>query len=95
MKRAISFSMAENTYEVQFPRVRTRHTHGTGCTLASAIATFMAFGLSVSEAVSRAKEYVTAAIRSSIRVGHGNGPVNQMPALMGAQSSFYKKTVTR
>ncbi len=75
-------------YEYSSPRIRTKNTHGTGCTLASAIATFIAFGLPVSEAVSIAKEYVTAAIRNSIRIGHGNGPVNHMPALLGGAGQF-------
>ena len=58
--------------------VTTRNTHGTGCTLSSAIAAFMARGFSMPEAVREAKKYVTEAIRSGadVAIGHGIGPVN-------------------
>lgn len=57
-------------------RVMTRHTHGTGCTLSSAIATGLAQGLDVVEAVSRARRYVEIAIRTAPGYGHGHGPLN-------------------
>ncbi|MCW2869233.1 bifunctional hydroxymethylpyrimidine kinase/phosphomethylpyrimidine kinase [Actinacidiphila oryziradicis] len=53
-----------------------RHTHGTGCTLASAIASHLAMGLDVPEAVGAAKEYVTGAIASGFPLGGGIGPVD-------------------
>lgn len=58
--------------------IHTRNTHGTGCTLSSAIAAFMARGCSVVEAIDKAKRFVTEAIRSGadIVIGHGIGPVN-------------------
>ncbi|WP_329297883.1 bifunctional hydroxymethylpyrimidine kinase/phosphomethylpyrimidine kinase [Streptomyces sp. NBC_00659] len=58
------------------PRHDNRHTHGTGCTLASAIAVGLAEGLSVPEAVRRAKTYVTAAIEAGFALGAGIGPVD-------------------
>ena len=58
------------------PRIDTRHTHGTGCTTASAIATGLAQGLSVRDAVARAREYVQEAIRSAPGFGQGHGPLN-------------------
>ncbi|MFI5978552.1 bifunctional hydroxymethylpyrimidine kinase/phosphomethylpyrimidine kinase [Streptomyces sp. NPDC051452] len=58
------------------PRHDNRHTHGTGCTLASAIASGLATGLSVPEAVTRAKEYVTGAIAAGFALGEGIGPVD-------------------
>jgi hydroxymethylpyrimidine/phosphomethylpyrimidine kinase len=58
------------------PRLDNRHTHGTGCTLASAIASHLALGLPVPEAVTRAKEYVTGAIAAGFRLGAGIGPVD-------------------
>ncbi len=58
------------------PRIDTRHTHGTGCTLASAIATGLAQGLGMSEAVVRAREYLQEAIRTAPGFGEGHGPVN-------------------
>ncbi|MFI1400828.1 bifunctional hydroxymethylpyrimidine kinase/phosphomethylpyrimidine kinase [Streptomyces sp. NPDC020681] len=58
------------------PRHDNRHTHGTGCTLASAVASGLAKGLSVPEAVRAAKEYVTGAIAAGFRLGGGIGPVD-------------------
>ncbi|GHH95531.1 bifunctional hydroxymethylpyrimidine kinase/phosphomethylpyrimidine kinase [Streptomyces capillispiralis] len=58
------------------PRHDNRHTHGTGCTLASAIASELAKGRSVPEAVRAAKDYVTGAIASGFALGAGIGPVH-------------------
>lgn len=59
-------------------RIATANTHGTGCTLSSAIASGLAKGLSLAEAVRAAKAYVTAAIVASgrLRIGHGHGPTH-------------------
>jgi hydroxymethylpyrimidine/phosphomethylpyrimidine kinase len=63
-------------------RVATSNTHGTGCTLSSAIAAGLAKGLDLSEAVREAKAYVTAAIAASdrLKIGHGHGPVHHFHA---------------
>ena len=58
------------------PRIDTRHTHGTGCTLASAIATGLAQGMVLPDAVRRARDYVHEAIRSAPRLGAGHGPLH-------------------
>tara|TARA_B100000315_G_scaffold237285_1_gene253923 strand:- start:301 stop:1101 length:801 start_codon:yes stop_codon:yes gene_type:complete len=58
------------------PRIDTTHTHGTGCTLASAIATGIAQGLNLREAVARARNYVQEAIRTAPGFGQGHGPLN-------------------
>lgn len=58
------------------PRVETRHTHGTGCTLASACATGLAQGLPLEDAVARAWAYVAEAIRLAPGFGAGHGPLN-------------------
>ena len=58
------------------PRLDNRHTHGTGCTLASAIASRLAKGETVPEAVAAAKEYVTGAIAGGFALGGGIGPVD-------------------
>ena len=58
------------------PRLDSRHTHGTGCTLASAVAARLAYGDSVPEAVRAAKEYVTGAIANGFALGSGIGPVH-------------------
>lgn len=57
-------------------RVETRHTHGTGCTLASAIAAGIAQGLPLADAVARARAYVQAAIRRAPGYGKGHGPLD-------------------
>jgi hydroxymethylpyrimidine/phosphomethylpyrimidine kinase len=57
-------------------RIDTIHTHGTGCTLASAIASYLALGEDVPGAVALAREYVSGAIRSGFAIGAGIGPVD-------------------
>lgn len=61
-----------------YPRVHTRGTHGTGCTLASAIATGLAQGLELAAAVRRARAYLQRALESTFPLGHGHGPVNHL-----------------
>ena len=58
------------------PRIQTRHTHGTGCTTASAVAAGLAQGLTLRDAVLRARAYVRAAIASAPGLGEGHGPLN-------------------
>jgi len=57
-------------------RIATPHTHGTGCTLASAIASYLALGEDVPAAVAQARDYVTGAIRGGFPLGSGIGPVD-------------------
>jgi hydroxymethylpyrimidine/phosphomethylpyrimidine kinase len=59
-------------------RIATRNNHGTGCTLSSAIASFIARGESIEQAVRLAKEYITGALRAgaAYTTGHGHGPVH-------------------
>jgi hydroxymethylpyrimidine/phosphomethylpyrimidine kinase len=60
------------------PRIATQNTHGTGCTLSSAIASGLAHGIALNEAVALAKRYISAAIAASdaVKVGRGHGPVH-------------------
>jgi hydroxymethylpyrimidine/phosphomethylpyrimidine kinase len=58
------------------PRIDTPHTHGTGCTLASAIATGLAQNMSLVDAVARARDYVLEAIRRAPGLGTGHGPLD-------------------
>jgi hydroxymethylpyrimidine/phosphomethylpyrimidine kinase len=58
------------------PRIDTRHTHGTGCTLASALAAGLAQGMDVEGAVERARDYVRRAILSAPGFGRGHGPLD-------------------
>ena len=79
--------VTENNY-VWFKekRINTKNTHGTGCTLSSSIASFLAKDFSVEESVSKAKKFVTNAIRNSekLSVGKGHGPTNHFYALEGS-----------
>lgn len=63
-------------YTVQSDRIHTKNTHGTGCTFSSAIASNLAKGLSIKEAVNQAKKYITIAIKHSLAIGKGNGPTH-------------------
>ena len=56
-------------------RIHTRHTHGTGCTLSSAIATGLGAGLKLAEAIERARRYVRAALEAAPGLGEGHGPM--------------------
>jgi hydroxymethylpyrimidine/phosphomethylpyrimidine kinase len=64
------------TVPLRAPRIATRHTHGTGCTLASAIAAGLAQGMELRAAVERARAYVRAAIASAPGYGAGHGPLD-------------------
>ncbi|MGA1369038.1 MAG: bifunctional hydroxymethylpyrimidine kinase/phosphomethylpyrimidine kinase [Blastocatellia bacterium] len=59
-------------------RIETRHTHGTGCTLSAAIAALLGSGQALAEAIAKAKDYVTEAIRTAPGLGHGAGPLNHL-----------------
>ena len=67
--------------EFTSPRIATADTHGTGCTYSAAIATGLARGLDVREAVALAKRYITEAVRHAWRVGGGHGPTNHLAPL--------------
>jgi hydroxymethylpyrimidine/phosphomethylpyrimidine kinase len=71
----------------QSPRIDTRHTHGTGCTLASAIAAGLAQGLDIEPAIERARSYVQRAIRSAPRLGRGHGPLDHAHPLRAASQT--------
>jgi len=66
----------EHFYEYETKRVDTKHTHGTGCTFSSAIASSLALGYSVQESVRRAKRYISDAILHAPKLGKGNGPTH-------------------
>jgi len=58
------------------PRIPTTNLHGTGCVLSAAMTAFVALGLPLYDAIVRAKDFVTEAIRTGLRLGKGAGPVN-------------------
>lgn len=65
------------------PRIATRNTHGTGCTLSAAIAAGLAKGLALPDSVAMAKSYLTAALEKAdtLSIGHGSGPVHHFHAI--------------
>ena len=67
---------ASGTFEIKRPRIATAHTHGTGCTLSSAIAANLAHGLTDREAIEAARDYLDGAIRHAPGLGKGHGPLN-------------------
>ena len=60
------------------PRVENPNTHGTGCTLSSAIACNLAAGHKLEESVRRAKKYLTGALEEQLNLGKGAGPLDHM-----------------
>ncbi|PTB33060.1 bifunctional hydroxymethylpyrimidine kinase/phosphomethylpyrimidine kinase [Photobacterium phosphoreum] len=70
--------LASDVIELTTPRINTRNTHGTGCTLSSAIASYLAQGNTLEHATTLAKRYITAAITAAdeLTIGQGHGPVN-------------------
>jgi hydroxymethylpyrimidine/phosphomethylpyrimidine kinase len=71
------------------PRIETKNTHGTGCTLSSAIAANLALGFPIGEAVERAKRYVTVAIEHALSIGKGHGPTHHFYELYEAASKYH------
>lgn len=68
----------EGALWIEGKKVDNPNTHGTGCTLSSAIAGGLALGLELSETVCRAKEYLTGALEAGLDLGKGSGPLNHM-----------------
>ena len=76
----IFFDGQEFTYFTSI-RIATKNTHGTGCTLSSAITANLALGYSLNQAISLAKEYITIAIQNSLSIGKGVGPTHHFYSL--------------
>lgn len=74
-------------------RIDTKNTHGTGCTLSSAIASNLALGMDCAGAVEKAKEYVTMAIEHSLEIGKGHGPTNHFYRLY--REGLSEKTIVQ
>jgi hydroxymethylpyrimidine/phosphomethylpyrimidine kinase len=72
---------ADSVEAISLPRLHSRNTHGTGCTMASAIATGLAQGLTLPDATRRARHYLQEAIRTAPGFGAGHGPVNHLAKL--------------
>ena len=76
-------------------RINTVHTHGTGCTLSSAIAANLAKGMDVKSAVIEGKKYITSAIRHGFKLGKGVGPTNHFYELYKASGRYEEITGER
>ena len=63
-------------FSYEAPRIDTKNTHGTGCTLSSAICAQLALGMNLPEAVQQAKDYITQAIQQALPLGAGHGPTH-------------------
>ena len=68
----------DGTFEVRGPRIATTSTHGTGCTLSSAIAANLALGLAAEDAIRQARAYLEGSIAHAPRIGGGHGPLHHM-----------------
>ena len=79
--RAPADVRAEGIVVLESLRLETRHTHGTGCTLASAIAVGLAQGMAPLPAINRARAYLVEAIRHAPGLGSGHGPLGHMHVL--------------
>lgn len=75
-------------YSFVSKRIDTKNTHGTGCTLSSAIASYLALGEPLAAAVEKAKNYVTVAIEHALEIGKGNGPTNHFYSLYANQKNI-------
>lgn len=64
-------------------RIDNPNTHGTGCTLSSAIVSNLAKGFSMADSVARAKDYISGALSAMLDLGHGSGPMNHGFAISG------------
>jgi hydroxymethylpyrimidine/phosphomethylpyrimidine kinase len=86
----------DNMTSWQGQRIETISTHGTGCTLASAIAFFLAEGATLSDAVARAREFVRVALHEAPGLGQGSGPIGQSAVRLdvGAGPRLNQVTVT-
>ena len=62
-------------------RIKTKNTHGTGCTLSSAITTFFACGKKLNKSCELAIKYVNYSIRSNLNYGKGHGPINHLSSI--------------
>lgn len=83
---------ANGTYQwFEGKRINNRNTHGTGCTLSSAIAANLAKGFSLDESVYRAKEYISGALSAMLNLGKGSGPMNHA---FDVQGKFAQEKIT-
>lgn len=80
------FYDGERFHLIEGKRIHTKNTHGTGCTLSAAIAANLTKGMSLHEAVQKAKRYITLAIEHSLDIGHGHGPTHHFYELYAKEA---------
>ena len=78
----------EGFFIFESERIETKNTHGTGCTYSAAIASELAKGYKLHDAVKRAKDFATSAIKNSIEIGKGRGPTNPIAELYGDAEKY-------
>jgi hydroxymethylpyrimidine/phosphomethylpyrimidine kinase len=78
----------EGFFIFESERIETKNTHGTGCTYSAAIASELAKGYTLHDAVKRAKDFATSAIKNSIEIGKGRGPTNPIAELYGDAEKY-------
>ncbi|HYC15484.1 MAG TPA: bifunctional hydroxymethylpyrimidine kinase/phosphomethylpyrimidine kinase, partial [Stellaceae bacterium] len=90
--RTVSDLVADESgsFVLSSSRIDTRNTHGTGCTLASAIATGLAQGMEMRPAIERARRYLIAALATAPGYGQGHGPLNHAHTLCAEERSLEK-----
>ncbi len=81
---------SESVFEFRHPRQPTRHTHGTGCTLATAVACGLAAGLPLERAVGQAVGFVQATIAAAPGIGKGHGPLGHHAVVAGAGAGSWR-----
>ena len=83
-------NVLECRYGYEEKKIESKNLHGTGCTLSSAIASYLAKGYSMKESIRHAKEYITHAIIAGkdLNIGHGNGPLWHFPDSIAQMCTF-------
>ncbi|GFR34222.1 bifunctional hydroxymethylpyrimidine kinase/phosphomethylpyrimidine kinase [Thermobrachium celere] len=81
----------QDYYQFKGSRIKTKNTHGTGCTLSSAIASNLALGFDIVESIRRSKNYIQNAIENSFSIGMGVGPVDHFYAFRGLEVNKYER----
>ena len=72
------FFDGETFEELVSERIKTKNTHGTGCTFSAAVCAFLAKGMSLSVSLENSKAFITEAIKNSLEIGKGHGPLNHL-----------------
>ena len=72
------FFDGETFEELVSERIKTKNTHGTGCTFSAAVCAFLAKGMSLSASLENSKSFITEAIKNSLEIGKGHGPLNHL-----------------